>query len=97
RRLGVRTLPPVLAEQDRAADDRSPQSVHPAEQRDERLAQLLGRERAVLEERELPPVERLAEIGILVGGSEPRQQVGGDRTPERVEPRRLARRLRRRD
>ena len=70
-RLHVRTLACVLAEQNRSADDGRPESVGAAEQRDQRFAQLLGSERSILKQREFPAVERLAEIGILVGSAEP--------------------------
>jgi len=51
---------------------------------------LLGLERAVLEERELPAVERFAEFRIFVRERESRQQVGGEAGAERVEACRLA-------
>ena len=54
-------------------------------------AQLLGAERLVLEERQLPAVERLGERAVGVGEAEPHEQLAGERTAERVEPRRLAR------
>ena len=47
-----------------------PRAVAGAEQEGERLAQLLGAERVRLEERELPAVERLAELEVLVGGEQ---------------------------
>ena len=63
----------------------------------ERGAQLLGAERLVLEQRQLPAVERLGERAVGVGEAEPHEQLAGERAAERVEPRGLARGLRRRD
>ena len=65
-RAGARSL----AEQDRPAHGGGPQAVVAAEERGERLAELLRLERPVLEERELPAVERLAELGIVVRAAE---------------------------
>ena len=51
-----------------AARSAAAQSPSPPPSSDvERLAQLLGAERLVLEERELPAVERLAELAVVVG------------------------------
>src|SRR5207244_4215596 len=85
-RLSVSAFASVFAEQDRAAYDGRPQPVRASEQRDERLPQLLCAERAVLEQRELPAVERLAEIGIVVRRREPRTKVGRECAAEGVEP-----------
>ena len=46
-----------------------------AEQAGESSAQLLGTERLVLEERQLPAVERLGESGIGIGERQTRKQV----------------------
>ena len=54
-------------------------------------------ERAVLEERQLPAIERFAELGVVVREREAREQIGGEAGAEGVEPRRLAGGLRRRD
>ena len=54
-------------------------------------------ERVVLEERQLPAVERLRQRRVGVGEAEAREQLRRERAAERVEARRLARRLRRRD
>src|SRR5205085_12095110 len=70
-----RALPARLAEEDRAPQRRRRQSVAAAEQRCERLPELLRPERVGLEERELPAVERLAEIRIAVHAGQPCQQV----------------------
>ena len=68
-----------------------------AEQRSERGAQLLGAERLVLEEGQLPAVERLGKRAVGVGQAEAEQQLAGERAAEGVEPRRLTRRLGRGD
>ena len=68
-----------------------------AEQARDRLAQLAGAERLVGEERELPAVERLAELAVVVGEREPLAQVGGELRAKLVETCRLAARLGRRD
>ena len=62
-----------------------------AEERRERRAQLLRAERLVLEERQLPPVERLGEMGVGVGEPEPDEKLCGERPAKLVEPGRLAR------
>ena len=74
-----------------------PQRPRLTEQRDEAGTELLGAERLVLEERQLPPVECLGECAVGVGEAEPDEQLPGERTAERVQAGRLARRLRRRD
>src|SRR5206468_7385353 len=56
-----------LTEQDGAADSRRPEPFVPGEQGGQRLPQLLRLERAVLKERELPPVDRLTELWIVIG------------------------------
>src|SRR6266511_5783047 len=56
-----------LPEQHRGSDARGPETVRAAEQRSERFAELLGAEGIALEQREFPPIERLAELVILVG------------------------------
>ena len=86
-----------LAEQHRRPHRGRPQPVGPAEQRGQRLAQLLRAERLVREQRQLPAVERLRELRILLGPPEPREQVRGEPRAEGVEPRRLARWLGRGD
>ena len=68
-----------------------------AEQRPERAAQLLGAEGFVLEERQLPAVERLGELRVAVGVGERGEHVDGYRRTEAVETGRLTRRLRRGD
>ena len=92
--VAVQQLPrrPVLVEEHSRA-----QGPRLAEQRAERGPELLGAEGVVLEERELPPVERLRERGVAVGVAERREHVDGDRRAEAVESRRLAGRLRGRD
>src|SRR5205085_9651683 len=92
-----RALPARLAEEYRAPQRRRRQSVAAPEQRCERLPELLRAERVGLEERELPAVERLAEIRIAVDAGQPRQQLPGERRPHRVQANRLARGARRRD
>ena len=57
----------LLGEQHRSAHRRRPGAAVAAEQADERLAHLGGAERLVGEERELPAVERLAELTVVVG------------------------------
>ena len=63
----------------------------------ERRAELFGSEGVVLEQGELPPVERLRQLGIAVGVAQGGQDADGDRRAERIEPRRLTGRLRRSD
>src|SRR5439155_17499112 len=84
-----------IAEKDRAADRGGPKSGIAAEQRSERLAQLLRLERPVLEERQLPAVERFAELRVVVGEREPGQKIGREAGAEGIEPRRFAGGLRR--
>ena len=86
-----------LPEQHRRAHRGGPEAVGPAEQRRERLPQLLGAERLGLEQRQLPAIERLAELRILVGGDQARAEVGREPAAEGVEARRLAARLGGRD
>jgi len=79
-----------VTQQQRAAHGGRPQSVVAAEQGGQRLPKLLRLEGPVLKERELPAIERLAELGIVVRECESRQQVDGEAGAERVEARRLA-------
>ena len=72
-------------------------AVAAAEQRGKRLSELLRLERAVLEERQLPAVERFAELRVFVREREARQEICGEAGAEGVEPRRLAGGLRRGD
>src|SRR5918994_3729312 len=90
--VGPRLLEAV-AEQHRRAHRRGPHAVHPAEQGRQRFAQLLLAGRARLEERELPAVERLAEVWVLVRERQALEQLGREPAAERVETRRLAPRL----
>ncbi len=62
-----------LAEQGGAAHRRRPGAVAVPERGVERVAQLLAAERLGLEERQLPAVERLAELRVVVGDAEPRR------------------------
>ena len=66
-----------------------------AEQARDRLTQLTGAERLVGEERELPAIERLGELAVVVGEREPLAQVGGElrREPCRAGPARREARL----
>src|SRR5207248_11615068 len=80
-----------LSQQERPADGSCPEAVGPAQQGGERLAQLLGTKGLVREQRQLPPVERLGKVRIVVGRRYPCQYVGGKLAAERVEPRWLAR------
>ena len=68
-----------------------------AEQRTERRAHLLGPERLVLEQGQLPAVECLGKRTVDVGEPEAEQQLGREAAPEGVETARLARRLGRGD
>src|SRR5207248_4649122 len=70
-------LVPALAQQDGGAHAGRPDAVRAAEQRDERLAQLFRAKRLRLEERKLPPVERLRELRIFVGSAQAFEQVAG--------------------
>ena len=56
-----------------------------AEKRSERGAQLLGSERLVLEERKLPAVECLRELGVAVGPPERSEHVDRNRHAEGVQ------------
>ena len=53
------------------------------------MAELLAAERVVLEERELPAVERVAELRVLVGERKQRPQLLRDGGAEGVQPRGL--------
>src|SRR5207245_3502325 len=79
-----------LAEQRGGAHAGGPGPVAVTERGLERVAELLGAERVVLEERELPAVERVAEPCVVVGEREQRAQLDGDGGAEGVEPRRFA-------
>ena len=57
----------LLAEQHGGPHRRRPGAVAAAEQRGERVVQLAGPERLVGEERQLPAVERLGELAVVVG------------------------------
>src|SRR5215218_6675854 len=83
-----------LAEEHRRTHRGSPVAVASAQQKRERLAQLFRAKRVRLEERELPPIEGLAELEVLVCREEPAAQLGGEAPAELVQPRRLAVRLR---
>src|SRR5207247_7887785 len=93
----VGTLLRRLGEQRRRTQGSRPRAVGGAEQRRQRLPQLLRAEGIGLEERELPPVERLGErsVGVCRGQSTPDLQ--RDLGAELVEARGLAERRRRRD
>ena len=75
----------------RLEEDGSTQRPRLAEQRGECRPQLLGAERLVLEERELPAVERLRERVVGVREPEPDEQLARERAAKRVEPGGLAR------
>src|SRR5260221_213328 len=79
-----------LAEERRGAHAGGPGAVAVAERGSERVAELLRAKRVVLEERELPAVQRVAEAGVLVGEREQRAELDGDGGAEGVEARRLA-------
>ena len=79
----------VVLEQDRGA-----QRPGLAQERGEGRPQLLGAERVVLEERQLPAVERLGEVRVAVGEPEAREQLGRDACAELVQPLRVALRAR---
>ena len=82
-----------LAEQEGGSNGRCPEAVHAAEQRHQRLAQLFRTEGLGREERELPAVERLGEVGVFIRVRDPLEQIAGEVAPEGVEPRGLTRRL----
>src|SRR5262245_60999846 len=65
----------------------SPCAVAVAERRIERVPKLLTAERVVLEERQLPPVERVAEPRVAVGERELRDEPRRDLCSERIEAR----------
>ena len=87
----------LLGEQHGCAHRGGPQPAVASEQAGQRLAHLRAAERLLREQRQLPAIERLAELAILVGEREPLAQVGGELRANLVEPRRLATRLRGRD
>ena len=68
----------VLLQQHRGAHRGGPGAVAVPEERGERVLDLARAERLVGEQRELPAVERLAELAILVGERKPFAQIGGD-------------------
>src|SRR4029079_7296442 len=82
-----------LAEQDGTPHRGRPRSVAAAEQRGKRRTKLLDAKRVVLEERQLPAVESLSELRVLVRGEETGAQLAGKPAAERVQARRLAGRL----
>src|SRR5215211_4284398 len=86
-----------LAQQYGGTHGSGPHPVRPAEQSDERAAQLVVPERRVLEARELPAVERVRELRVCVREREAGPQLRGELRAEGIEPRRLAGRLRRGD
>src|SRR5947209_20451771 len=79
----LRTLLGGLAEERGCAHPGSPGALAVPERRVERMAELLAAERIVLEERQLPAVERIAELRILVCEREHRPQLLRDRRRER--------------
>src|SRR4029079_217662 len=86
-----------LAEQEGGSNGRRPEAVRAAEQRHQRLAQLFRTEGLGREERELPAVERLGEVGVFVRVRDPLEQIAGEVAAEGVETRGLTWRLGRRD
>ncbi|MDX6517988.1 MAG: hypothetical protein QOF50_834, partial [Gaiellaceae bacterium] len=68
-----------LAEQHRRPHRSGPEPVRAAEQRRERLPELLGAKRLGLKERQLPAVERFGELRIGVRGDQASAEVGRDR------------------
>src|SRR5581483_14543 len=96
----LRKLAPLTAlvgEEHRRPHRRRPGSAVAAEQAGDLLAYLRRAEGLLGEERELPAVERLAELTIVVGHGELLAQVGGELRAQLVEARRLAARLARGD
>src|SRR5207248_8645914 len=93
----LRAVARRLAEQQRRSERRGPEAVGSAEQGRQRLAELLRAERLGREERQLPAIECLGKLRVLVRDRDPLEQVGGELAAERVEPRGLPRRLRRGD
>src|SRR5438128_1144086 len=70
RAQALELLRPVarrLAEQNGRPHRRRPEPVGASEERGQRLPQLLGSERLGREQGQLPAIERLREVGILVG------------------------------
>src|SRR5204862_5524938 len=92
--VDVGALASVRPEQRSGAHRRGPETVVPTECRGQRRAQLLRAERVDLEERQLPAVERLRELVIVLDDAELRQQLRRDAAAGAVETRRLAGRLR---
>src|SRR5437667_12866428 len=84
----------LLGQQDGRAQRGGPGPTLAAEQTGERLAHLGRAERLLGEERQLPAVERLAELAILVGEDQPLEQVGRELGTQLVEPGRITPRLR---
>src|SRR5947207_8911220 len=78
-----------LAEQRRRPHAGRPNTVALAERGVERMPQLLAPERLVLEERELPAVERVAQPRVVVDDGERGDQLRGHLSSEGIEPRRL--------
>src|SRR5439155_7752261 len=85
------------AEQGGTTHRGGPGSVALPERCLERVAELLAAEGLRLEERQLPAVESVAEVRVVVGGAEADPHVACHRGAEGVETRRLARRSGRRD
>ena len=73
--------------------DGSPQRPCLAEERGKGSAELIGPERLVLEERQLPAIERLGKRAVGIGEGEAHEQLAGERATEGVEARRIAGRL----
>src|SRR5581483_6457131 len=91
------TLRRLVGEEHGGPHRRSPPAGVAAEQAVDGLANLSGAERLLGEQRQLPAVEGLAELAILVCQREPRTELGGQCGTRLVEANRLAARLRRRD
>ena len=87
--------PPLVARV--TEQDGRPELPRLTEQRGQGATQLLRPKGLVLEERELPAVERLRQRNVGVRERKPRDELTRQLGAERVEPRRLARRLRRSD
>ena len=85
-----------VTEQDGGAKGGCERSVLAGEQRRERLPARVVTLGSVLEERELPPVDRLAELGVVLGERKPLAQIAGKARTELVQARRLACRMHRR-
>ena len=86
-----------VADEDGRPHRRRPEPVRPAEQGGERLPEPLRAERVVLEQRQLPALKRLAELGVVLGLGQPLEQVGRQLPAPGVEPGRLPRGLGRGD